>query len=505
MCGIVGIYGQDYVAQDIYDALITLQHRGQDAAGIVTFDGKFHVRKDFGLVKEVFHTRHMQKLTGYAGVGFTRYATIGTGAIDEVQPFIGPAPYGVVITHNGNLFNSHELKKEIFEKDHRLVNSDSDGEVLLNIFTKALTNQNPKNGIKPEHIWKAVESVYKRAHGAYSVISYIAKQGMVAFRDPYGIRPMLFGKRQNGLTTEYIFASESVTLDILGFEFIDDIKPGEAVFIEESTRKLYRKKIANKPHIPCIFEYVYFARPDSIMDKISVYKARLRMGRKLAQKIKAAKLDIDVVVPVPDSSRTAALEVAEVLGVKYREGLVKNRYIGRTFIMAGQAVRKKSIRYKLNTMPLEIKGQNVLLVDDSIVRGNTSRQIVQMVKDSGAKKIYFASYYPPVISPCLYGIDIPTREELIAANNTVEEIRKFLGADRLFYGAVKDVFDSCVEGNQKLKDMCMACIDRKYRTGDIDEKVLKTAAEGRLAEKACCGADEATEEIFEEPGQLNLL
>ncbi len=482
MCGVLGILGHDYVAQDIYDGLLTLQHRGQDATGIITYDGKFRVRKDFGLVKDVFHTRHMARLTGYAGIGHTRYATIGTGDPGEIQPFLGPAPFGVTLAHNGNLFNSHELKKEIFEKDHRLINSDSDGEVLLNMFTKALTKQNADH-LEPKHIWKAVESVYKRAKGSYSVVCYVAKQGMIAFRDPHGIRPLLFGKRTNGLTTDYIFASETVTLDILGFEYIDDIGPGEAVFIQEKDRKMYRKKIMPKNHIPCIFEYVYFARPDSLLDKISVYKSRIKMGEKLAKKVKAAKLDIDVVMPVPDSSRTAALELADKLDIKYREGLVKNRYIGRTFIMPGQAVRQKSIKYKLNAMKLEIKGKKILLIDDSIVRGNTSKQIVQMVRDAGAKKIYFASYYPPVISTCPYGIDIPTKEELIASNRTINEVCKFIGADALFYNEVKDVYDCCIGINPKIKDFCMACIDGKYKTGDVDEETLKRHSSCRSSER----------------------
>lgn len=500
MCGIVGVYGYDYAAQDIYDGLVTLQHRGQDAAGIVTFDGKFHTRKDFGLVREVFHTRHMQRLTGYAGVGFSRYATMGKGDLEEVQPFLGPAPFGVAIVQNGNIFNAQELREEIYRIDHRLVNSDSDGEVLLNIFTKALTKQNADK-LEPKHIWEAVASVHKRCKGAYSSIAYIARQGMVAFRDPHGIRPLIFGKRMVGLKEEYIFASESVTLDILGFEIIGDVGPGEAIFIDEDSRKVHRKKITSKPHIPCVFEYVYFARPDSILDGISVYKSRLRMGQRLAKKIKKANLDIDVVMPIPDSARTAAIAVADTMGIKYSEGLVKNRYIGRTFIMPGQRVRKKSIRYKLNPMPLEIEGKKILLIDDSIVRGNTSKQIVEMVRGAGAKKVYFASYSPPVVSPNLYGIDMATKEELIGANSSVEEIRKFVGADALFYGNLKDMFDACVQGNPKIKDLEMSCFDGCYKTGDVDEEVLRKNAEGRLKDKGA--------ESFEgtEPGvgQLNLL
>lgn len=486
MCGVLGIYGHDSVAQDVYDGLVTLQHRGQDAAGIITYDGKFRVCKDFGLVRDIFHTRDMRRLTGYVGIGHTRYATIGTGALEEVQPFFGPSPFGIMLAHNGNVFNAHELKKEIFKYDHRLVNSDSDGEVLLNIFSKALTKLNVSK-IGPEQVWKAVQSVYDRAKGAYSVVTYLGNQGMVAFRDPHGIRPLVFGKRQNGLNTDYIFASESVTLDILGFELIGDVGPGEAIFIDEDTREVFRKSIDKKKHTPCAFEYVYFARPDSILNGVSVYKSRIRMGQKLAKQIKKAKLDIDVVMPVPDSARTAAFAVADELDLKYREGLVKNRYIGRTFIMPGQTSRKKSIKYKLNPMSLEIKGKKILLIDDSIVRGNTARQIVQMMKGSGAKKIYLASYAPPVIAQNLYGIDIPTKEELIAANSTIPEICEMLGADALFYGTVADMLESCISGNPKLKDMDMSCFDGVYKTGGVDEEVLKVQAESRTCEKHCAG------------------
>lgn len=506
MCGVLGIYGHDYIAQDIYDGLVTLQHRGQDACGIITYDGIFHTRKSLGLVMDVFHTRHMQYLTGYVGIGHTRYSTVGSGAVEDAQPFLGPAPFGVILAHNGNLFNSYELKKELFEKDHRLVNSNCDAEVILNLFTKALTKQNLEV-LTPQHVWNAVESVYKRAKGAYSVVSYIAKQGMVAFRDPHGIRPLVFGKRNKGMTTDYIFASESVTLDVLGFELVGDVEAGEAIFIDEKTRAVHRKKITNKKHIPCIFEYIYFARPDSILNDISVYKSRRRMGEALAKKVKKINLDIDVVMPVPDSSRTAALAVSEKLGIKYSEGLVKNRYIGRTFIMPGQKMRKKSIRYKLNPMRLEIQGKKILLIDDSIVRGNTSRQIVQLVRDAGAKKIYFVSYSPPVKSPCLYGIDIPTREELIASSNSIEEICEFIQADDLVYQDIQGTFDACIAGSTKVKDFCMACFDAKYKTGDIDEAVLKKNAESRLSDKESSGCDslEDSNQVVDEERQLNLV
>lgn len=483
MCGIVGIYGHDFIAQDVYDGLVTLQHRGQDAAGIITYDGKFHVRKDYGLVKDIFHTRHMKRLSGYVGIGHTRYATIGTGDIEEVQPFLGASPFGVIMVHNGNLFNSHELKKQIFEVDHRMVNSDSDGEVLLNMFTKSLSNQNPDK-ILPEHIKVAVEHVYSRSKGAYSVLSYIAKQGFIAFKDPKGIRPMVFGKRVLDGKVDYIFASETVTLDILGFEYVDDVRAGEAIFIDEETRTVTRIQVRNEEATPCVFEYVYFARPDSLMNGVSIYQARISMGEMLAKQVALSGLSIDVVMPVPDSARCAAMAVASELGLLYREGLVKNRYIGRTFIMPGQAVRKKSIRYKLNPMPHEIRGKKILLIDDSIVRGNTSKEIVQMVREAGAEKIYFASYSPEVKFANLYGIDIPTTEELIAAKHSVEEICRFIGADHLFYGTIEDMKKACLAGSQA-QDLDMSCFDGVYKTGDIDEEVLRAQAASRSGERGC--------------------
>ncbi len=503
MCGLVGLYEHDYVAQDMFDALTTLQHRGQDAAGMMTYNGeKFHIRKDLGLVNRVFRTRHMKKLQGYAAVGHTRYATLGGDDANDAQPFLGQSPFGVALAHNGNVFNSRELKKELYEKDHRLVNSTCDGEVILQLFSKELSLLGEKKVMKPEHVFKAVESVYKRSKGAYSVVAYIAGHGMVGFRDPHGIRPLLFGKRASGMKTDYIFASESIALDMLNFDFVQDVGAGEAIFIDEKTRKVHKKKIMAKKHIPCIFEYVYFARPDSMLDNVGVYKSRIRMGEKLAAKIKKMNLDIDVVMPVPDSSNTAALALADMLDLKYREGLVKNRYIGRTFIMPGQKIRKKSIKHKLNPMPLEIKGKKILLVDDSIVRGNTSKELVQMMRDAGAKKIYFASYSPPVMHPCLYGIDIPTRGELIASNNSVEEIRKYIGADVLVYGDLEDMLDACKEKSKNISDFCMACFDGKYKTGDIDAKTLKDNADARQCEKKGCNGCTA-EDVSK--GQMNLV
>jgi amidophosphoribosyltransferase len=484
MCGVLGIMSNSPVAQEMYDGLVTLQHRGQDAAGMMTYDGKFHIRKNLGLIRDVFHTRHMLKMTGNIGLGHTRYSTMGSGDPNECQPFLGQSPFGVILAFNGNIFNSPDLKKELFVKDHRLINSDSDAEVVLNLFTKAL-NKQIITKIEPGHIWKAVESVYKRTKGAYSVVLYIAGHGMVAFRDPHGIRPMLFGKRMQTLQPDYIFASESVALNLLGFEYIRDVAPGEAIYIEEKTKKIHSKVIDKKLHTPCIFEHIYFARPDSMLDGISVYKARLRMGKALLSQIKKSKLAIDVVMPVPDSSRTAAFALADELGLPYREGLIKNRYIGRTFIMPGQAIRKKSIRHKLNPMPLEIEGKRILLVDDSIVRGNTSKKIIEIVREAGAKKVYFASYAPPIKFPCLYGIDIPTHEELIASGNSTEAIRKAISADALFYGDVDEVKTACIIGNPKLKDMCMGCFTGKYPTGDITDEILEKNAAARREQKSC--------------------
>jgi len=500
MCGVIGIFGNQYVAQDMYDGLITLQHRGQDATGMITYDGKqFHTRKGLGLVKDVYHTRDMMRLQGNAAIGHTRYSTIGGGGVEDAQPFYTKVFFGVMMAHNGNLFNAKDLKKELFEKDHRLVNSNCDVEVILDVFTKGLTNQRIKNNLKFESLCKGAKSVFKRAKGGYSVVAYIAKHGMVAFRDPHGIRPLLFGKRKSGLYEDYIFCSESVTLDILGFEYIRDVKAGEVIWIDEN-KKIHAKVLTNKKHTPCIFEHVYFARPDSMLDGISVHKARMRMGEKLADKIRKSGLKIDVVMPVPDSARTAAMALAAKLKLPYREGLIKNRYIGRTFIMPGQEIRKKSIRYKLNPIRLEFEGKKVLLVDDSIVRGNTSKAIVRMCKNVGVDKLYFASYSPPVLHPCLYGVDIPTSEELIAYTHSQEEIRKFIEADALFYTEVKDIYDSCKKGNPKIKGFCMACFDGKYPTGDVTPEVLKQVAEERMADKA----GDKIEDEFPVGGQLSL-
>jgi amidophosphoribosyltransferase len=473
MCGFVGIYNaKTPAATEVYEALMMVQHRGQDAAGILTFDGtQYHLKKGSGLVKDIFDERNMMRLKGNVGLGHTRYPTVGAGGVEDAQPFYTLVPYGIGICHNGNVYNHYELKKQLFEEDKFMVNSDCDVEVILNILGSSLQKQRIKGKLKPEHIFKAVKSVFKRAHGGYSVVAYIAGHGMLAFKDPNGIKPGIFGKRVDGLHTDYIFASESVVLDILGFELVRDIQAGEVIFIDEN-RKIHNKVLVSKPHTPCIFEYIYFARPDSTIDGISVHKARIRMGRKLGKIIKKAKLPIDVVIPVPDSSRSAATGVSDVLGVPLREGLIKNRYVGRTFIMPNQEMRQKSVRRKLNPIPYEINKKNVLLVDDSIVRGTTSKQIIEMVRKAGAKKVYFASAAPELRFPCLYGVDIPDKKGLIANQLTLPEIAKKIGADALFYSGVEDIVAGTRTKKSTVKKFCTACFSGKYPTKGVTNDTL---------------------------------
>jgi len=484
MCGFVGIYGSKDVAGELYDGLIVLQHRGQDTAGIFTYNGgKMHIRKSEGLVRDCFRAEHMQRLRGEVGIGHVRYPTVGAGGLEDAQPFTTNSPFGIGLAHNGNVTNFFQLKKELVEKDQRMINSDCDSEAILNVFASALRHEDFKRKIKPEHIFNAVSKVFKRVKGSYSFTAVISGQGIICVRDPYGIKPAIFGKRNSGLQNDYIFASEQVVLDTLGYDIVDDLEAGEVIFID-TNKKVHRKVVSSKGLHPCIFEFIYFARPDSVLDNISVHKARLRLGNALGKQIKKVmdkeKLDIDVVMPVPDSSRSSAMGVSEVIDVKYREGLIKNRYIGRTFIMPGQAIRKKSIKYKLNPIPFEIKGKNVLVVDDSIVRGNTSKQIIQMIRDAGAKKVYFASAAPKLISPCLYGIDIPTRQELIAHSLSVEEIKKAIGSDFLFYQELKDAIEAVKTEKSPVKKFCYGCFSGKYPTPEITEKALKEAEDQRL-------------------------
>ncbi len=474
MCGIVGIVGQQSVNQALYDALTNLQHRGQDAAGIMTEDGgQLHLRKTNGLVRDVFQHQHMLRLTGNVGLGHVRYPTAGTASMSEAQPFYVNSPYGVALAHNGNLVNTEELKRLVVESDRRHLNTGSDTEVLLNVFAHEL-GQQPGKTLTPDAILDAVEAVHRRCSGAYAVVAMIIGYGIVAFRDPHGIRPLVLGSRKAGTRMERIVASESVALDALGFELDRDVLPGEAIFINKSGEIHSRGLAGAKTYSPCIFEFVYFARPDSIIDKLSVYKARLRMGEKLAEKILRLRPDhdIDVVIPVPDTSRTAAVQVAHELGVKYREGFIKNRYIGRTFIMPEQAERRASVRRKLNAIDLEFGDKNVLLVDDSIVRGTTSQQIVEMAREAGASNVYFASAAPPVRYPNVYGIDMPAANELVANGRTVEEVQRFIGADWLVYQDLQDLEKAVHHEDAEISYFDTSCFSGKYVTGDVSRAYL---------------------------------
>jgi amidophosphoribosyltransferase len=481
MCGIAGIVSNDNVNQELYEALTVLQHRGQDAAGIVTCEGdRFHMRKDSGLVRDVFHTRHMRNLTGAMGIAHVRYPTAGCTSSAEAQPFYVNSPYGIALAHNGNLTNAQALKHDLFVEDQRHINTDSDSEVLLNVFAHEL-QEIGKLRIDAEDVFKAVAGVHRRCHGAYAVVAMVTGFGIIAFRDPYGIRPLVYGERFTNQGVDYMVASESVALDVLGFKRVRDILPGEAIVIEKNGM-LHSKQCSPKPvYSPCIFEFVYFARPDSKIDDISVYKARMRMGDKLADKIlrERPEHDIDVVIPIPDTSRTAALQLATRIGVKYREGFIKNRYIGRTFIMPGQQLREKSVRQKLNAIDLEFMGKNVLLVDDSIVRGTTSMQIIQMARDAGARQVYFASASPPVRYPNVYGIDMPAAEELIAHGRSEEEIQTELGCDWLIYQNLPDLIDAVQKGNPSVTRFDTSCFNNEYVTGDINQDYLDHLGEMR--------------------------
>ncbi|AWD71022.1 MULTISPECIES: amidophosphoribosyltransferase [Acinetobacter] len=476
MCGVVGIAGKSAVNQMLFDALTMLQHRGQDAAGIVTcHEGRLFLRKDVGMVRDVFHTRHMRALQGNYGIGHVRYPTAGTSSSAEAQPFYVNSPYGITLAHNGNLTNAEEIHDDLFKTDLRHMNTDSDSEVLLNVFAHELQKRG-KLVPTSEDIFHAVTRVHERCKGGYAVVAMITGQGVVGFRDPNGIRPLIYGSRETENGMEYIIASESVAITALGFKVERDIEPGEAVFID-SEGNFFTKQCAEKPEYrPCIFEYVYFARPDAIIDGISVYKARLKMGEKLAHKILREwgdEHDIDVVIPIPDTSRTSALELANTLGVKFREGFMKNRYIGRTFIMPGQQLRKKSVRQKLNPVELEFQGKNVLLVDDSIVRGTTCNEIIQMARDSGAKKVFFASAAPMVKYPNVYGIDMPAKSELIASERSVEEIREIIGADRLIFQDLEDLKDAVrTKIVPNLREFDCSVFDGVYVAGGIDEAYL---------------------------------
>ncbi len=487
MCGIVGVVSQHPVNQLLYDALLLLQHRGQDAAGIATnHSSMFSMHKANGLVRDVFRTRNMRSLQGNSGIGHCRYPTAGSSSEEEAQPFYVNAPFGITLAHNGNLTNQAQLKDELFRNDRRHINTDSDSEVLLNVLAHEIQEATTGFNIDPDSVFNAVAAVHRRVRGAYAVVAQIAGHGMLAFRDPFGIRPLCIGVNETDKGNEYLVASESVALEGMGFRFLRDVAPGEALFIDNDC-VLHARQCADNPSLnPCAFEYVYLARPDSILDGASVYATRLKMGEYLADKVRGQFKhgEIDVVMPIPDSSRPAAIQLALKLGVEYREGFIKNRYIGRTFLMPGQAIRKKSVRQKLNAIGTEFKGKNVLLVDDSIVRGTTSGEIVQMAREAGARNVFFASAAPPVLFPNVYGIDMPTRDELIAYGRTNEEICREITADALVYQDVDALKRSISEVNPALQRFEASCFDGIYVTGDVTPDYLDRLETARHNPKA---------------------
>lgn len=481
MCGIAGIVSNSPVAQELFDALTVLQHRGQDAAGMITVDDSmFHLRKANGLVRDVFRNRHMQRLTGNLGIAHVRYPTAGSSSSAEAQPFYVNSPYGIALAHNGNLTNAIELQKEVLHLAKRHINTTSDSELLLNILAHEL-QQAEDLRLQPEDIFKAVSSVHRKVKGAYAVVAAIIGNGMLAFRDPHGIRPLVLGKRTTENGDEYMVASESVALDSVEFQFIRDVAPGEAIYITDDG-KLFTQQCAENPvHVPCIFEFVYFARPDSFIDGISVYASRVNMGKKLGQKIAQqwAELDIDVVIPIPETSIDIALQIAQELDLPYRQGYVKNRYIGRTFIMPGQNQRRKSVRRKLNAIKSEFKGKNVLLVDDSIVRGTTSEQIIEMAREAGAKKVYFASAAPEIRFPNVYGIDMPSATELIAYGREVDDICESIKADGLIYQDIEDLRQAVSAENTAINRFEMSVFNGDYITGDVTQQYLESLDQAR--------------------------
>ncbi|AOW83055.1 amidophosphoribosyltransferase [Vibrio mimicus] len=473
MCGIVGIVGTTPVNQSIYDALTVLQHRGQDAAGICTIESnRFRLRKANGLVRDVFEAKHMQRLQGNVGIGHVRYPTAGSSSASEAQPFYVNSPFGITLAHNGNLTNANQVRQKLFEKDRRHVNTTSDSEVLLNVLAHEIDTV--KGNVTAEDVFRAISNVHRTIRGAYAVAAMIIGHGMVAFRDPHGIRPLCLGKRETNGQHEYMVASESVALDAVGFDFVRDVAPGEAIYVTFDG-ELYTKQCADNPTLnPCIFEFVYFARPDSFIDKISVYSARVEMGNRLGERIKAdySDLDIDVVIPIPETSCDIALQIAQAIDKPYRQGFVKNRYVGRTFIMPGQQQRKKSVRRKLNAIRSEFKDKNVLLVDDSIVRGTTSEQIIEMARDSGAKKVYIVSAAPEIRFPNVYGIDMPSANELIAHGRDNDAICKQIGADALIFQTIDDLVDAVRCGNPDIVKFEASVFNGEYVTGDIDQQYL---------------------------------
>ncbi len=477
MCGLIGIQGNTSVNQALYDGLTVVQHRGQDSAGIITSDGdRVYLRKDNGLVRDVFHTRHMVQLRGAMGIGHVRYPTAGNDSRAEAQPFYVNSPFGIALAHNGNLTNADVLRNELFKQDLRQLNTSSDSEVLLNIFAHELKKAIGESSLRaaPDDVFNAIRGVFRRCRGAYAVAAMIVGVGIIAFRDPCGIRPLAYGIRQDKGETSHIFASESVAMDVLGYSLVRDIAPGEVMLVDLQGQVHSSVCVEKQKHAPCIFEYVYLARPDSILDNVSVYQSRINMGQRLGQKLKRdwPQHDIDVIIPVPDTSRTAALEMARMLDIPYREGFVKNRYIGRTFIMSVQGQRRKSVRQKLNAIASEFNGKNVLLVDDSIVRGTTSQKIIELAREAGAEKVYFASAAPPVRYANVYGIDMPSRSELVACNRTRKEVCDEIGADNLIYQDLDGLIGAVQECNPELREFDTSCFDGRYITGDVSAEYL---------------------------------
>jgi amidophosphoribosyltransferase len=470
MCGFIGVTGVPSAVQEIYDGLVAIQHRGQDAAGIITYDGRFHVKKGEGLVRDIFSAANIERLKGSLAVGHVRYPTVGSGGGEDAQPFTVNFPFGIAMAHNGNVANYEELKGELAGRSLRHLYSGCDVEAILNVFANALSRTG-RNGFRLDAYLRAVDEVYRTVRGAYSVVGFIAGHGLFAFRDPYGIKPIAIGTKMVEGRPAWAVASESVVLTALGYDLVPLGTPGEAVFIDMDG-EIHRNRVAEANPHPCVFEYVYFARPDSYLEGVSVYRARIRMGERLAETFRSRGLDAEVVIPVPDSARTSALAMAQALELPYREALVKNRYVGRTFIMPGDGQRRRSVRHKLNTIEEEFRGKDVLLVDDSIVRGNTSRQIVQLARSAGAGKVLFASTSPPLLHPCVYGIDMSTRREFIARDRTQQEIAESIGADAVVYQSLDDLVASVTEDRPEIDSMCTACFSGSYPTGDITSDML---------------------------------
>jgi len=479
MCGFIGIVrSSGNVFPEICEGLIAIQHRGQDSAGIATFDRRFHLKRGSGLVRDIFSQEDAPVLSGSAGVGHVRYPTVGGRGAENAQPFVLNHPFGIALAHNGNLTNYHELVESLETEDGRLINSSCDAEIILNVLADELDKERPLQ-FSVDGLFDAIKNTIGRLKGAYSVVGFVAGKGMFAFRDPYGIKPILLGQREEENGFAYCTASESVVLDILDFLKVRNVQPGEAIFIDLEG-KVTSRTLTDKPHRPCLFEYVYFARPDSFLDKVSVYRTRLRCGEALAEKWKETGLSADVVIPIPESSTTAAMSMARALGMKYREGFVKNRYVGRTFIMADDKTRQRSIRTKLNPIQIEFEGKDVLLVDDSIVRGNTSKQIVKLARAAGARKVYFASYSPQLLHPCVYGVDMSTRNEFVAKGRSDEEIASEIDADRVIYQSLKELEDATREGNPDIEAFCNACFTGKYPTGDVTAEMLRSIEGDRI-------------------------